>query len=407
MLGTLLDRLTGYFSKYFLIGSFFPVFFAAVINGVLAHAQFPSFRTFVAHYLELPAGRQAFYGFAGLVLVAVAAYLLSTIKHYLREILEGEHWPDRSLIRYFLTDPFLESENTRLQRCDQELETARRGRRKVRQAALLEALASARGKGKEKGGAPTYDPTKNQAIVQLEAERYRGASIEASNLTEAVTALAAALESGDADDNDPLDRDQQRLMAIIQYATTKWNDEYIAAFGRRGALFGETAVRPTRFGNIAETILSYAATRYMMNLEAFWTRLQPILQKNQSFFADLQETKSQLDFMVTMFWLTAVTVLLWLAVIAVTGHGILLFLLIAVGGPLFAWLWYSLGFTNYLAFAQMVRSGIDLNRFDLLRALHVPLPAGLEQERRLWDALSQLAQYGELPPLTYQHGQGS
>ena len=407
MLSTVLDQLTNYFSKYFLIGSFFPVLFATVINGVLAYIRFPGFRSIIAHYPEQSTASEVYYTLTVLIVLAVAAYLLSTIRQYLQEILEGEHWP--RVARLVLTDPLLERQNARLRKCEDDLETVRRGRRQIRAAApkLIAALAEARGAGKEKGGPPTYDPQTARALADLQHARDRGTLIETSALSATVSSFVSALSTGDAAKDLALDRAQQRLVAIILYANARWDEAYIAAFDRRRALFGDTAVRPTRFGNIAATIRSYAASRYSMNLEAFWTRLQPIMQQKEASFEDLQQSKTRLDFMVMMFWLMVVTALVWLVLIAVTGYGITLFLAVAVAGPMVAWLWYSLAITNYIAFAQTVRSAIDLNRFDLLRALHVPLPAGLEQERQLWDSLNQLTQHGESPPLVYEHGMNS
>jgi len=409
MLGTLLDQLTGYFSKFFLIGSFFPVLFAAAINGMLAYMQFPGFRLVIAQYPDQSAANEVYYTVSLLIALAVAAYLVSMLKQYLQEILEGEHWPSTTLVRSVLTDPLLQRQNARLRGCEDDLENVRRGRRQIRAAApkLIAALAEARSAGKEKGGSPTYDPQTTQQLVELQHARDRGALIETAALSATVTSLGAALQTGDAANDLALDRAQQRLVAIILYANARWDEAYIAAFARRRALFGDAAVRPTGFGNIAATIRSYAASRYSMNLEAFWMRLQPILQQKELSFEDLQQSKARLDFMVTMFWLWAITVLFWLVLIAVSGHGLILFLGIAVAGPVVLVLWYGLALTNYVAFAQTVRSSIDLNRFDLLRALHMPLPAGLEEERAVWDALNQLTQHGESPPLVYEHGMGS
>ncbi|HYZ61873.1 MAG TPA: hypothetical protein VE650_05415, partial [Acetobacteraceae bacterium] len=55
----------------------------------------------------------------------------------------------------------------------------------------------------------------------------------------------------------------------------------------------------------------------------------------------------------------------------------------------------------------IVRSAIDLGRFDVLTALHYPLPPTLEAERRVWDGLARLAKLEESgPDRAFAHAAG-
>ena len=70
-------------------------------------------------------------------------------------------------------------------------------------------------------------------------------------------------------------------------------------------------------------------------------------------------------------------------------------LTLAVAGAALVAVWYNIAVQNYLAFADTLRTSIDLFRFDLLSALHCHLPANSEDECRTWARLNQLIGYGQ------------
>lgn len=432
MLGAFLDRLTGFFSKYFLLASFFPILIFAFVNGLLLYAHSEAFRALVAGYTELNATVQAFYGFSLLIGLAVLAYLLSAVKLSLQELLEGKHWPEARWFRWLAGEWLAGRQHRRLAEMEARLLDARVNRRQVRNShrKWRDELAQARRDGKATEQPPPYDPHNSaaaRALREVEDRRNRGEPIPPTSLADAVGELAAELRLGDADDPaaaaGALDRDHVRVLRLMQYAEERWDRAYVDRFNERQACFGDGSVRPTRFGNVAETIQSYAATRYFLNLDAFWTRLQQVLQGHEAFYAALQDAKTQLDFTVAMFWLTVGTAGVWFAIFLFMAAGVpvpflafaiggpllalLPFLAVALAGPALALLWYRLGVTAYVTFAQVVRSAVDLYRFELLRALHVALPADLARERRLWDALNRISAYGERVDLRYEHPESS
>ena len=77
---------------------------------------------------------------------------------------------------------------------------------------------------------------------------------------------------------------------------------------------------------------------------------------------------------------------------------------IFIVGPAFAWVWLSIVQSSYAAFAEVARSAVDLNRFDLLDSLHLPLPQGSEDEAGIWQKFAELALLNEkTTPITYRN----
>jgi hypothetical protein len=140
---------------------------------------------------------------------------------------------------------------------------------------------------------------------------------------------------------------------------------------------------------------SYALGHYRLNLSAFWSRLQPLLQKQEGFYGVLQDAKAQLDFLVASTWLCTLSTLVWLVILPFFGTSIALFLGVAVIGPVAAWLLYLAAVENYVAFGELVRTSVDLYRLDLLDALGVNRPHSLREERALWDALQRVFAFGQ------------
>ena len=148
-------------------------------------------------------------------------------------------------------------------------------------------------------------------------------------------------------------------------------------------------------GNMAESVRSYARSRYEINLDSIWSRLQKLIQADDKFYAALIDAKTQLDFLISLFWLTMLFTVIWLSVLFYIRVSWFAFGLVGVIGAGLTAIWYKTAAQNYLAFADILRTSIDLFRFDLLAALHSKLPSSSEHERQIWVRLNQLIGYGE------------
>jgi hypothetical protein len=92
-----------------------------------------------------------------------------------------------------------------------------------------------------------------------------------------------------------------------------------------------------------------------------------------------------------------------MATLLLLGTGRLAFLFVALAGPLIAYAWYRAGVAQYRTFADVLRTSIDLFRFDLLNDLHIALPGDVPEEQALWDTLHRIHSFYEPQPLNYQH----
>jgi predicted signal transduction protein with EAL and GGDEF domain len=76
------------------------------------------------------------------------------------------------------------------------------------------------------------------------------------------------------------------------------------------------------------------------------------------------------------------------------------FLAIAIGGPIVAYVLYRVAVAQYRTLADLLRSSVDLFRLDLLAALQYQRPVSVDHERDLWntiDAMHGLYEVRELP----------
>ena len=142
-------------------------------------------------------------------------------------------------------------------------------------------------------------------------------------------------------------------------------------------------------------------SRYHLDVERVWTRLQKVMQ-GEAFYAILQESKTQLDFLVSLFWLASAFTVIWLVAFAALGHSLPIFLAVGLAGPLAVWALWELALQNYRAFADLMRCSVDMYRLALLEQLRLPQPGSSEEEARIWTALQNRMDYDNKFSLSYR-----
>jgi hypothetical protein len=80
-------------------------------------------------------------------------------------------------------------------------------------------------------------------------------------------------------------------------------------------------------------------------------------------------------------------------------------LLVPAGAVGVAWLAYRAAVNAAIAYGEGLRLAVDLHRFDLLAALHLPLPADFDAELAANRTLSQFYALAKPPQFRYQHDQ--
>src|SRR5215472_16213491 len=292
MLSAVLDRLTGLTSKYFVIGAFVPVLVFGFLNGMLAYIEFDAFRAWARPQVWGTA--RVFDAVSLLIGLAVAAYVLWSLNGLLRQTLEGGVFHhDRWFIRKL--------RETQLERSD-ALWTRYANARDASTAIADSKVAwrqtlsdqAKRGLTITHAGSQTdnprndYDGTTGEAADALKAIRElkrRAESIPLQRLQEALQKLGAELAVNNVrlpSGQNRLARDRRELIELIDYAEDDWKAREIALANELQSRFGAaTATAPTAFGNVALSMQSYSLSRYRLNLATFWSRLQPVLQKDK------------------------------------------------------------------------------------------------------------------------------
>jgi hypothetical protein len=401
MLGTLLDKLQSLFSKNLVIGSI-PLFAFLLANSLMAYRVSYHFQVWVkTYFFSQDSTRQALLSFVILLIVIILSYVLSTLSVLMREILEGKH-----LLGSFLANVLSQRYRDRLIKIEGQLRKARTRYISIRQnqQRWVREISAAYQLGKTTQTCTYRRPTDaNTNIDTLLNLRRSNQEVTLEALKPQVDAVIDALKRnnlellGDeyAASCEALDEDQGKVLQLIRYVADKARAEYATYLTEFQFDYAGEEVAPTKMGNISRVAPHYAATRYSMNLDVLWTRLQKVAASDTNFYSGLQDAKMQVDFLVGLVWYSILFTLTWVGVLPFLGEGRNLFPWIAVLGPLISYAWYSVALQNYRAFADVLCATVDLFRLDLLKVLHVPLPVNAEQELLLWESIEQRLVYGE------------
>jgi hypothetical protein len=423
-LGTVLDKLSLLFSKYFLIGSYFPVLVFLSVNGAFLYATSP----IVRKWLEQGAAQQATSGAELLVAAAVFAFLLSTTTVALRQWLESLPMLPGSLRKELSAAQTQKRFDLTARLDDLRSQLRELPRRKT---AWHTRLAGARDQGTKvttrnayskppsqleglvgsirRGERPSYDEV--EKAVNAFAEELKKFNVDEVDTAEEVPGVATVATGN----KDPvsrkksaaaiaLDRDEVALRAIIDQLPRLIDSEAVRIYNDiqfNFAVSGPAA--PTRMGNIALSVQSYFGSRYNLNFNFFWTRIQKSLGGEAQYFSVLESAKAQLDFHVALFWLSCAFGLVWTPVSAWSGFSIRLLLAAAIGAPLAAWLFYELAVQSYRSYADLLRTAVDLYHFKLMESLHLKLPPSSNDERQMWKEVSQWLDQGDYLDVAYKH----
>jgi hypothetical protein len=405
-LSGLLEKLKGLFTASFFISSVTPLFCFILFNGAILGQYNHTIRRWVSdYYVSSAASKTVTAAIISIVLVVIA-YVFSTLNLFLLEILQGKHLP--KWLEYRLRT----GENARLDAVTQRWKEIRNVRRNLTSPIkpnvpvsvsqlLVNRLRRYLKKGKAVGKCSYHRCHKTHRLLgRLLKTRNKGAVITASDLKDSVSRLACVLWTNSVTlpnnaDSIRLDRDAVLLENLIGYAVGKSEDEYIRRFNEKEFEFSRYTVAPTRMGNVAESVRGYALSRYGINLDFFWPRLQKTLQGQSDFYKTLQDAKTQLDFTVSMFWLTLASTAIWVALLPILSKTWLPLIGVWLFGPILAIIWYRMAVQNYRSFAELLRSCIDLFRLELLTEFKIPLPQDSQAEQQVWEQLNRWISYGE------------
>jgi hypothetical protein len=428
MLTSLLDTIKSQFtSKSYWLGSMMPLLLFLFANYLmlLKHSQSMSARLLKAESLT----QGAFQYGAILAVILAFAYALSAIDSLMLGLLEGNHLG-------IFGGLFYRTQWRKLADLDEAYKEAVLDQRIIRKAQKEweDKLYGSRLVGAMGRKQMTWGPwvrlwfgvksfTPRLELAELRFRQRHGLRASPRLLDAVVSAVAAWLIEyhAEAHRGKTLDAAHNDVIDAIQYALDRSQFELVRLLNKRQFHFPgnrpsaadcepgpstNSILAPTKMGNIGRTMRSYALIRYQLDLDIFWTRLQSAMQKDGGeFFKNLQDTKAQVDCMVTLVWLTAIFTLYWtVALLRIYPNSTETeFRIVSIGGAILTWAWYEMSCESYRVFADVMRSSVDLFRFKMLELLHMQPPYGSEEERELWVRLGNSAGYGRHEQFTYKN----
>ncbi len=420
MLSTLLDSIRSQFgSKSFWLTGMLPLLLFLAASVFTAAPHYPALMPFLTK-AETWEAKTFKYSLA-VLLLTVLAYLLSTMSSVLLRMLEGRIGP-----LAWLSPVLCPAHGERLRHIDRTYREALVAEGKIRKqkGAWLKKLKDARAVGR---AMPELSALEEKAWPQTPAGRSLDAirKVQGSNaylqddaIDRAVTLLADDLKAHKSAGTGVLADARFDMEAAIQYALDRREFDKRRLLQERHTTYpgvrptstdqptgpvANNILAPTRLGNIGRAIGTYTLVRYQMDLDIFWTRLQNSLQKDaKEYYTVLQDSKAQVDTMVMLCWMSVAYTLVWLiALLTLPTSTVRQFLTVGIAGTLAAMTFYTLACESYRVFADVMRSAVDLFRFQMLKALSIPLPADSDDEKDLWLRLGNAT--GFLDPQDFRY----
>ena len=154
---------------------------------------------------------------------------------------------------------------------------------------------------------------------------------------------------------------------------------------------------PTRLGNALRAAEVRAGEPYGLDVVVAWPRLYPLLSDPVRAVVDGQ--RDALDVNARFCSVFAAAAVIAAGLLAAHGW----WLLVPAGCLVLTWLAYRAAVAAAIAYGESIRSAVDLHRFTLLEALHLPLPATPEEEWALNAKLSRFLLQGVPLDAAYEH----
>jgi hypothetical protein len=143
---------------------------------------------------------------------------------------------------------------------------------------------------------------------------------------------------------------------------------------------------PTKLGNVFRATEDYPKTKYDMNIVFWWPKLWNVLPEctRKEINETILSMIALLNF-ATLLGLISIFVFIYLGLIK---HNIMWQLwMILVFGIFLSYLSYLGAVSQAVNYGILFRSAVDLYRFELLKAMHQPLPENSDSEKELWNKL--------------------
>ena len=149
----------------------------------------------------------------------------------------------------------------------------------------------------------------------------------------------------------------------------------------------ETALRPTRLGNMLATAAEYPWIVYAMDGLLWWPHLWPSLP---SYVSDaLDGAQARLLGLLNLSLVFAVLAFEAVVVLGVVGQQWTAAIGVAIVGGVLAWLGYQGAVNQTLEVTTQIRVAFNLYRHEILKQMGLDIPDTMAAERALWQTLTR------------------
>jgi hypothetical protein len=392
-----LDALQGIFGKGFVLAGFLPVILLLSVSWILGCWLSASCREFSEYLLYAKLLQKFALGVIMLLLVSMVSFVFWQLNAWFRQCLEGRIWP--LSVQNWLSVEY----RNKCRVLDEQVQRFLNEGGEYRRAVALwpaQLIANSTGMGNA-----VQDPNLDRDYQKLK-RRFGGSRPVPFEDVEAfytrlcaelrLTSLTAApvleeMSNTLCDDFLPRGRDmaQRELYRVIPE--------------RQSFPASEMSIGPTRLINLQEAQRDFISRTYGIDATLFWADLLKVASDNQSFAATLENAKTRLDFSIALTAVATTFTLGWIIMCGIFGTSSLAYVVVVVFGALATIVARQLVLINSQTFAETVRTTVELFRFDLLKAMHLPMPENSDREREIWMGLAQRVAIGIQNTVTYQH----
>jgi hypothetical protein len=398
MLSTLLDQVPAALSRRFLLGTFLPLVLFWTGSLMLGYTCMAPVQDFVGWFEQRSPLMQAFLGTAAALALAAVGLALSGVSTLARQLLEAALLP-RSWREWLEKrhDPRLDELLTERKTCSER----RREIRGLREPAL-KILSDARKVGEARNPPLCVYPAPGSNLPG----RIAGRPTDIEELKKLVDDLAQVLKTNSiaagTDDSRRLNDAHVSLLGILEEQSKKADDGSRLAEIAIANEFPGDRTYATKFARVAGSLGAYALNRYGADYAVLWPRLEAVMRKERPELGEaLQDATAQLEFHVTMFWMTCLFTSSWIVLLTAFGFNVWLFVGVTVLGLAACIAWYHLAAGSYAALADKAMTAVDLTRLKVFNALGVIEPRNTDEEREYWTDLSSTLAFGGTHKIPY------
>jgi hypothetical protein len=383
--GTVLDRLQQYFGKAYFYAGVLPAFILILLTFWLFSEIVPGSQSVFHGLEEGTAVTKAAAAALGVALIGIVGIVFWNLNGWFLSVLKLEFLPD-SLRRRLAT--------ANVARFNELVQLATDGRRRLYFLRDLnkngaQILKRARAIGITSGNATVSNAQAVESVSLLIQMKNQAQDIPIANLKEAFEAVRRELEVTDADRSKELDYAQVAMNEVVEYAekleTEKTRTLYDELFRR---FPGGTGNGATRIALLSPAARNYASEKYGFDLEDFWLILLLSLPKDAAARVALEESRTRYEFTIGL-TLVAGVLTLESALVNLLFGANWVFAALTVGlSTIGFFAAYEATVQTLYMYQQVVKSIVDLHRWEILKAFGLTLPKSPGEELRLFANLA-------------------